>query len=154
MWEGNIFTGVCLFTGGGIPGPRCLPREGVGYLGSQVPYGRVFSEEGGYPGGGGYGRGQVSQREGAGIPEEEGGYARLYVSWDRYAHPFPRHGGGRACQGEGSIMGRKGWVCQREGAGIPEVGVGMPGCMYHGIGMPTLSPDLGEGGHGMLSCYH
>ena len=25
--------------------------------------------------------------------------------------------------------------------------VGMPGCMYHGIGMPTLSPDMGEGGH-------
>ena len=60
-------------------------------------------------------KGWVCQREGAGIPEGEGGYARGYVSWDRYTHPFPRPGGGRAWQGEGSIIGTKGWVCQREG---------------------------------------
>ena len=54
---------------------------------------------------GGYGRGQVSQREGV------GGYAR-----------------------------EREQVSQRRR-------VGMPGGMHHGIGMPTLSPDLGKGGN-------
>ena len=108
-----IFSRACVCSRGEVYlVPGAFRGRGLGISGPRSLMDGCSQRRVGIPGEG-YGRGQVSQREGAGIPEEEGGYARLYVSWDRYAHPFPRHGGGWACQGEGSIMGRKGWVCQR-----------------------------------------
>ena len=63
--------------GGGNTWSQVPSEGGGGYLGSQVPCRRVFSEEGGYPWEVGYARGQVSQgKEGVGLPEGGSRYPR------------------------------------------------------------------------------